>query len=160
VCNLELGGNKMSGGTFMRADFFKDKSDDDYEIKANESSFTILKNTECKLRSVVRPLLNRKINLIIDPKRHHTSIHNPSDIVPLLLWNEEDASYMETLNYVIVQNLKIHNSTFSEINNWNNCQIKCFEESKTDSWWNRAKAFAKSGFKVQKYCNSTDYLRE
>lgn len=87
-------------GSFMRADFFKAKSDDDYKIKANESFFTILKNTERKLQSVIHPLLNRKINLIIDPKRHHTSIHNPNDVVPILLWNEEDASYMETFNYI------------------------------------------------------------
>lgn len=166
VCHLEMiGDRKDLSGVFMRADFFKAKSDDDYEIKAilnaNDSFFGISKNTENKLRSVVRPLLNRKINFIVDTKRHHTSIHNPNDIVPLLLWNEEDASYMESFTYVIVQNLKLHNSTFSEINNSNNCEIKCFEKGHpTNSFWSKAKTFVEGGLKIDNYCANTDYLRD
>jgi hypothetical protein len=168
VCHLEVAGKQdISRGVFIRADFYKTKTDNDYEIKAflgeranvSDSFFTILKNAEPKLMSVVQPLLNRKIKLIIDPMRHHTSIHNPEDIVPLILWNEEDASYMESFNYVIVQNLKIHNSTFSDIYNSNNCRIKC-SEKKSDSWWGKLKTFAKAGGKVHKYCENTDFLRE
>jgi len=159
VCNFETVGKNETSRAFMRADFYKSKSDDNYEVKANTSFFTISKNIERKLSSTSEPFFNRKINFVVDLKRHHTSIHNPGEIVPLILWNEEDATYLESFNYVIIQNLKVRESTYSEINNSNNCEIKCFEETR-DSFWSKIKTFSKGGFKVDNYCKNTDYLRD
>jgi len=94
VCNFETVGKNETSRAFMRADFYKSKSDDNYEVKANTSFFTISKNIERKLSSTSEPFFNRKINFVVDLKRHHTSIHNPGEIVPLILWNEEDATYL------------------------------------------------------------------
>jgi len=60
---------------------------------------------------------------------------------------------------VIIQNLKVRELTYSEINNSNNCEIKCFEETR-DSFWSKIKTFSKGGFKVDNYCKNTDYLRD
>jgi hypothetical protein len=166
VCNFEMLGKSDIVGTFMRVDFYKTGSEDDYEIKAtvngtatNASSFTISKNNEIKLQSVVQPFLNRKIKFIVDLKRHHTSIHNPSEIIPLILWSEEDVTYLESLNYVIVQNLKIHNSTFSDLANSNTCQIKCHAKTPT-GFWSKVGTLWNSGFKIKNFCETTDYLRD
>jgi hypothetical protein len=160
-CNLDiineddLPRNKTNG-LILRTDLYKSDANntDNYEIKiivknATESYFSIVKNSQRQLEADAFNLLGKKINLTLDIKHHYTSIDRGN---LLFLWSEEDIVYnFEKFNRLILQNSKSTGSSFSNVNNQNYCELRCFNKEKP-GFFSKVGKFFGSGFKVDKYC--------